>query len=116
MVRVFPLLDLGWVRQPYVFCSLSVGLPVAVCMFLARCLYVSRGAGLGKRSRGACLRERWGRLAEVPLVRGRVGRGVGYSVLRNSMMATPSMARPIAATMPRDSHWGTSQPDQVMPG
>ncbi len=39
-----------------------------------------------------------------------------YSVLRNSMIATMSIPRPMAATMASDSHTGTGQPAQVMPG
>src|SRR6516164_5203978 len=40
----------------------------------------------------------------------------GYSVLRNSAMATPSIARPMMATMVSDSPTGTTQPNQVTPG
>jgi hypothetical protein len=41
---------------------------------------------------------------------------VPYSVRRNCAMAIPSMDRPITATIPSDSHSGTSQPTQVTPG
>src|SRR6266516_1536512 len=40
----------------------------------------------------------------------------GYSVLRNSAMAMPSIARPMTATMASDNPRGTSQPFQVTPG
>jgi hypothetical protein len=39
-----------------------------------------------------------------------------YSGLLNVTMATPIMVRPITSTMVRDSHIGTTQPPQVIPG
>jgi hypothetical protein len=39
-----------------------------------------------------------------------------YSVFRNSRIATMSIPRPMAATMPSDSHTGTGQPTHVIPG
>ena len=42
--------------------------------------------------------------------------GHGYSALRNSAIAMPSIPRPMAATMASDSPSGTCQPNQVMPG
>jgi len=41
---------------------------------------------------------------------------LGYSVLRNSAMATASIAVPMTATMARHRPTGTTQPNQVMPG
>jgi hypothetical protein len=44
------------------------------------------------------------------------GGAAAYSVRRNSAMATPSMAIPIAATTPSSTSGGTTQLPQVTPG
>ena len=93
------------------FCSVAA--PGRLCLGAGPVLLGGRGAGGGGLAGGR----------EQALTNGRARRigGLGssrpgYSVLRNSAMATASMAAPIKATMATDSPTGTTQPNHETPG
>jgi len=100
-----------WVGSEWIMYAGYGGGPIRACFERGFLGFVEVLSLLAKANPGAMIS---GRLL-MHRVMPHCGRP-GYSVLRNSAMATASITVPITATIARHSPTGTTQPNQVMPG